>query len=45
MHFVEINDLNTHMDAEYMQAGIFPRNCSKDRLTVKIEDEGHVKQI
>ena len=46
MQFVEINDLNTHMEAEYMQAGgIFPRNWSKDRFTVKIEHEGHVKQM
>ena len=45
MHFAEINDLNTHMEAEYMQAGIFLRNWSKDRFTVKIEYEGHVKQI
>ena len=45
MHFAEINDLNTHIEAEYMQADIFLRNWSMDRFTVKIEPEGHVKQM
>ena len=45
MHFAEIIDLNTHMEAEYMQADIFLRNWSMDRFTVKIEPEGHVKQM
>ena len=45
MHFPEIIDLNTHMEAEYMQADIFLHDWSKDRFTVKIEHEGHVKQM
>ena len=45
MHFAEIIDLNTHMEAEYLQADIFLRNWSMDRFIVKIEPEGHVKQM